>query len=68
MKYNPFWIWTFLALYFVVFEAVGVWHEVINRAGDSWTLTHYLAHIPMGIKVGLVAWLAYHFLWQHPLG
>lgn len=68
MRYNPFLVWSGLVLYFVIFEAIGVWHEVVNKGGDGWTFTHYLAHIPMSIKVALIAWLAYHFLWEHPRG
>lgn len=67
MKYNPFVVWTGLVVYFVVFEIVGLLYEWHNHS-DAWTLTHYLSRLPMSIKVALLAWLTYHFLWEHPKG
>ena len=67
MKYNPYIVWTGIILYFVIFETIGIIHEYKFHT-DTWTFTHYLARIPMSIKVALIAWIAYHFLWEHPLG
>ena len=68
MSYNPQLVWTGMIVYFVVFETIGIYHELANKKGDVWTFTHYITQIPMGAKVAVVAWLAYHFLIEHPKG
>lgn len=69
MRYSPTIVWTVWIVYFLVFEGVGVYHEVRDKGGDVWTFTHYFAsHMPMSLRVALLAWLAYHFLIQHIRG
>lgn len=69
MTYNPFVVWTFWIAFFLVAEGVGIWHEDVGHGGDGWTFTHYLAsHMPVGLRVALLAWLAYHFLVKHITG
>jgi len=68
MKINPLIIWTIMVSYFIVWEANGVYLEIFGHVGDKYTFTHFITKIPMGLKVGLIAWIAYHFLWQHPKG
>lgn len=37
--------------------------------GEKLTDTHFLAtYIPVGIRAGILGWLAYHFLVQHLSG
>jgi hypothetical protein len=67
MKYPWEVVWTVPVIWFVIFEAIGIVHE-LHGGGDTWTFTHYLTRLPMGLKVALIAWLAYHFIWQHPKG
>lgn len=43
-----------------------VWEKI---GGEKLTDTHFLsAHIPVGIRAGILGWLAYHFLVQHVSG
>lgn len=66
MKYNPFFIWSVWFIYFGIFEGIGIYREVVRHQNDSWTLTHFIAvTIPIGMRVALLAWLAYHFIWEH---
>lgn len=59
------WVWLGFAIYFVIAEGIGLVHEA-KKHTDSWTLTHVLSVlIPVGIRVALIAWLAFHFLIQH---
>lgn len=63
------WVWIVFWIYFAVFEGIGLWHEWRNHQGDEWTLTHFLAsQVPLSLRVALLAWLAYHFLWEHRHG
>ena len=37
--------------------------------GEKLTDTHFLAsHIPVGIRAGIIGWIAWHFLKEHRTG
>lgn len=66
MKVFFYWYWAGIILYFAVGEAIAMWHEVRDHAGDGWTFTHFLAsQIPMSLRIPLLAWVVYHFVWVH---
>jgi hypothetical protein len=61
-----YWLWASLLLQFAVIEGIALWHEWRDHAGDGWTATHFLVtFVPMGVRIALLAWLVYHFIWQH---
>lgn len=61
-----FWYWTGLVLYFAVGEAVAVGREMFYHKDDAWTLTHFLAStVPMSLRIPLLAWVVYHFVYVH---
>lgn len=61
-----YWLWTFWLLYFGVCEGIAIYHEIKDHAGDGWTFTHFIAsQVPMGLRIALLAWLVYHFVWVH---
>lgn len=61
-----YWLWAGWLLYFAVIEGIGIWHEVKDGRGDGETFTHFIAtQVPIGMRVALIAWLAYHFVWVH---
>ena len=63
------WVWIVWWIYFFVFEGIGLWHELRDRKGDEWTLTHFLStQLPLSLRVAILAWLTYHFLWEHKHG
>ena len=61
--------WWFIVIWFCVWETLGVLYAARHKGDDKYTFTHFLAvHIPIPLRVALLAWLVYHFLWQHPKG
>lgn len=61
----------FAAIYWSVVLALTALGDVIINliGGEKASYTHYLAiHIPVGVRVALLAWLVYHFLIQHVAG
>lgn len=70
MKQTLFdYLWLVWVLYFGVVEGIAVWYEIKHRVGDQFTLTHHVAVlIPISIRAAFLAWLAWHFLIQHPKG
>jgi hypothetical protein len=63
------WVWVVFWLWFAFWEAIGLYHEWHDHKSDEWTLTHFLAsQIPLSLRVVLLAWLTYHFLWEHKNG
>lgn len=64
-----YWAWVVWVVWFVVFESVGIYKELAEHKGDSYTLTHFISvNVPVGMRVAFVAWVAYHFLVQHYKG
>lgn len=64
-----YWAWVAWVIWFLTFESVGLYKEVIEHKGDNWTLTHFLAvNTPLGMRVAFIAWVAYHFLIEHHTG
>lgn len=55
------WFWGTLIVVFLIADTS------VSLAGhEELTLTHFLAvRVPMAIRVPLLAWLLYHFLFQH---
>lgn len=65
--FEYWWILWFLML--VVGDPIAVWLGKRNHVGDSYTDTHFIAtHISMGLRVAILAWLAYHILIAHQRG
>ena len=71
MKYSIkrsrfWWLWVVWLAYFGVVEGVGVYEEFGQHKGDGDTFTHFVAtQVPMGARVVMLAWLAYHFTVTH---
>jgi hypothetical protein len=65
MNFPYDWIWVGLALYFCIAEGIALMHNRLTHPGD-WTLTAFIkVIIPLSIRVPLLAWLVYHFVFQH---
>lgn len=63
------WGWVVWLAYIVIVDPIAVWFGRRDHVGDEYTDTHFLAiHIPMGLRVAILAWLAYHFLIAHRTG
>lgn len=62
-----FW-WIWLAM-LAIGDPIASWlGEHKYKVGDDFTDTHLLVtHINYGLRVAVLAWLAYHFLVQHRL-
>jgi hypothetical protein len=61
-----YWLWSAWLLYFAVVEGISIYHAVKNHGNDEWTFTHFIAsQVPMGLRIALLAWLVYHFVWVH---
>ena len=61
----------FAAVYWSVLSVALVAGDVVINAvgGEKASYTHYLAvHVPVAIRVALLAWVVYHFLVQHVTG
>ena len=61
--------WWFWTAWFVVWETLGIIYAVRHNGDDKYTCTHFIAtHIPLSVRIAVLAWLVYHFIWQHPKG
>lgn len=63
-----FWtyFWVIWLVMLVVGDPIAMWLGNRGHVGDDYTDTHLLVtHISMGLRVAVLAWLAYHFLVQH---
>lgn len=61
-----YWLWAGWILYFAVIEGIAVYHMFKKHMNDEWTFTHFIAtQVPMDIRIALLAWLVYHFVWVH---
>lgn len=61
-----YWLWASWFLYFAAIEGIAVYNEIAKGKGDGETLTHFIAsQLPIGVRIALIAWLAYHFIWVH---
>lgn len=59
-----FWVLWFLML--VIGDPIASYLGQHSNKGDEYTDTHLLvAHISMNLRVAILAWLVYHFLWLH---
>lgn len=59
-----FWLLWFIML--VVGDPIAAWMSHRAKLGDEYTDTHMLVtHIGYGVRVGILAWLVYHFLVEH---
>ena len=64
-----YWLWAGWLFYFAVVEGIAIWHEIRDHRGDTQTFTHFIAtQVPIPLRIALIAWLAYHFLWVHTRG
>ncbi len=66
MKY--FWDiwWSIWFLMLVVGDPIANWLGNHYKVGDGYTDTHFLVtHINYGLRIAVLAWLAYHFLIAH---
>lgn len=63
--WTAFW-WVWLAM-LVIGDPIASWlGEHRYHEGDDLTDTHLLVtHINYGLRVAILAWLVYHFLFQH---
>lgn len=65
-----FWeiFWSIWFLMLVVGDPIASYLGQHDGQGDGYTDTHLLVtHINYGLRVAVIAWLAYHFLVQHRL-
>lgn len=66
MRHFFYWAWAGWFLYFGAFEGVAIYLDWKRHLGEDLTLTHFIAtHLSVGIRVALLAWLVYHFIFVH---
>ena len=59
-----FWVIWFAML--VIGDPIATWLSRKDHVGDTYTDTHLLVtHISVGLRIAVLAWLAYHFLVAH---
>ena len=60
------WFWLLWLLELVLVDPLCVYLGKRYGVGDKFTDTHFLViHIPMGLRVAIIAWMAYHFFIAH---
>ncbi len=61
-----YWLWAGWIIYFAIIEGIAIYWEIKNKGNDQFTFTHFIAsQLPMDIRIALLAWLVYHFIWVH---
>ena len=66
-KSTFYWLWVGWIAYFAIVEGIAIYYGIKSKAiGDADTFTHFVAtQFPMGIRIALLAWLVYHFVFVH---